>query len=266
MNSFTLVILCQYYQMQKKLEVFTLDSVSSFYKKLDKINLSSIEEKSLKLQKLCFDKSIKIVTFIDPNYPIALSFFEKEYPFIFYKGSLDLLKTKKRVCIVGSRKPFSEVIYWIESQLDSLDFNLVILSGGAQGVDQLVHKSCCLNQIKSVAVLPCSLLDIYPTSFERYISLLSETKGCVLSPIFIEEKLKKYHFYYRNKLLALLSTDVLLLQAGYKSGTMVTAHYALDYAKNIFVLPQFPNSNTIGGLNLIKEGAQLITNFEEILC
>jgi DNA processing protein len=138
----------------------------------------------------------------------------------------------------------------------------------AYGIDSIAHKCALDYKLKTIA-FPGSGLDesvIYPrTNFNLAVQIL-ESGGTLISEFSNKTEATPWTFPKRNRLMAGISDAVLIIEAGQKSGTMITSRLALDYNRNVFVVPgSIFNSNSVGTNNLIKEGATPITNSTDIL-
>jgi DNA processing protein len=188
-------------------------------------------------------------------------------PLVFsYLGSPVWLQEK--IAIVGSRQPSQKSLWWMRKELKDILFKLsaVSVSGGAIGIDQWVHHASTeLNQ-PTIAVLPSGLKNIYPKSFHSLIPKILADGGCLLSEFSDTEVVRKYHFSYRNRLIAALGKVSLIVEAKEKSGSLITAHRALEMGKDVFVVPGHPLDDSFkGSLNLLNLGARVIANSNDVI-
>ena len=172
-----------------------------------------------------------------------------------------------RLGIVGSREIDHFSRRWMNNHLSQLidNPNLVTISGGARGVDELSHRISLRHCSPTVMVLPSGILNPYPKSrWDDYSSII-ETGGCIISEFPLEKPVRKYHFLQRNRLIAALSQVLLVVQAGVPSGTLISAKWAMDLSRQVAVLPSFPGDPLFSGnLKLIFEGAQPIRDYEDL--
>lgn len=183
-------------------------------------------------------------------------------PFVlFYQGNINLL-TKRKIAIVGSRN-YSEYGAMITKKIvNKLSGSWVIVSGMAKGIDKIAHQQA--NQLgNSIGVLGCGIDRIYPKeNSELYKDmrnnqlLISEYPQDILP--------RRYHFPFRNRLIAALGESLIVTEAGMQSGTMLTVNEAIELNKEVYVVPH-PLTDQESGCNyLIKQGANVLTCIEDI--
>jgi len=214
-------------------------------------------------KKILNQRGFKTLYFGHVDYPEAFRHLEFPPWVVTYYGNLDLLNSSNLISVVGSRRPDPEAEYWLSESIKKLSKETVLVSGGAIGVDQTVHKAALLNGLGTVVVLPVGITKIYPKSLRPILDAYikdRKDKLLILSQFSPRKPIVKSSFYPRNYVLASLSSKVLVLQAEERSGTMVTAKYALDMGKELYTLPASPWDNRYSGnLKLLESGAyQLI--------
>ncbi|MEI6480896.1 MAG: DNA-processing protein DprA [Candidatus Saccharibacteria bacterium] len=188
---------------------------------------------------------------------------------LFYLGDsfLELLD-KPCVAIVGSRKvsPYGS---FVTTQLatELARAGVVIISGLALGVDSIAHHAAVKAGGKTIAVLPCGLDTIYPASHRNLAKQILQNGGALVSEYDIGGGTpQKYQFIARNRIIAALSQVVLLTEAAAKSGSLHTAHFALELGIDVVAVPGNITSPTSAGTNgLLKVGAQPVTDTADIL-
>ena len=202
------------------------------------------------------------VTYGEPEYPPI--FYQLRYPpwILYYRGDLKLTE-QLTTGIVGSRNACRYALGMTERCCRVLN-NEVIVSGLARGIDGAAHRSALRYSLGTVGVAGCGLDVCYPREnanlyrqLARSQLLLSEyPPGC--APL-------KHHFPWRNRLIAVLSQRILVMQAGYHSGTMCTVNEALELGREIFCLP-YPAMDPEGeGCNLlISQGAEILQDPQEL--
>ena len=201
-------------------------------------------------------KTENVLTILDDAYPETLKYL-KYPPFVlYYKGDLKLLENEK-IAVVGSRNPCA---YALEATRALIKANRdkTVISGMAKGIDACAH----LNASKTIGILGCGIDYIYPRCNSGLFSKIEE-EGLLLSEYPDHVKPLSFHFPFRNRLIAALSTKVYIMQSDIKSGTMTTVHAALELGKEIGVLP-YDVFHPKGRNNnqLIYEGAQPISHEE----
>ncbi|MDX2231253.1 MAG: DNA-processing protein DprA [Leptolyngbyaceae cyanobacterium bins.349] len=205
----------------------------------------------------------------DSAYPRLLLELPDPPPVLYYQGIPDLDElagVKPMVAIVGTRSPSDYGKRWTRRLTELLTQNgFTIVSGLAEGIDTEAHRSCLAQAGRTIAVLGCGTDVIYPWSnrglYERVLQ-----SGCVLSEHPSGTKPDRIFFPRRNRIIAGLCRATLLIEAGDKSGGLITAHYANDYGREVYVLPgSLDNPKAIGCLKLINKGAHVIVDETELL-
>ena len=175
----------------------------------------------------------------------------------------------KILTIVGSRKNSS----YSKEALDYLLKNLlgekiIIISGLALGIDSLAHTGAIKNNFPTISI-PGSGLDknhLYPATNIHLSEEILESGNILISEYEDERKSELYMFPARNRIMAALADAVLIIEAGEKSGTLITARLAMEYGKNVGVIPNNIFAEGAKGSNqLLKDGAITILNEEDIL-
>lgn len=211
-------------------------------------------------------ENIKMLTETDKDYPQLL----KEIPtapyIIYIKGEIDL--NAPMISIVGSRKYTtygSQVAHAFARDLAKA--GIVVVSGMAYGIDSIAHRGALDGGGKTIAVLGNSLdeKNIYPTgntNLSREIIL----NGCLLSDYPIETPANIGSFPARNRIVAGLSLGTLIVEAGEKSGTLITANLALEFNRDVFSIPgSIFSAQSIGTNSFIRKGAKIVTSVQDIL-
>lgn len=187
--------------------------------------------------------------------------------FIYAIGNIALLD-KKLLAVVGPRKhsPYAEqVLQWLFQS--AKNYNLATISGMAMGVDTLCHNYSLENNIPTIAVLWWGLQH-YLNSPRRYqIQKIIDAGGLVLSEFKLPLEPSKYTFPQRNRIIAGLSDVVFLPEANERSGSLITANYALKMKKDLRVAPNTVFSTTSKGSNSLLSSPQVqaLTEFEVFL-
>ncbi len=173
------------------------------------------------------------------------------------------------LAVVGSRKYTSYGRDICEKLIRGLKgYPIVIVSGLALGIDSIAHRAALSAGIITLA-MPGSGLDpkvLYPSSNANLADEIVENGGCLLSEFEPMMKAELYSFPQRNRLMAGISRATLVIEAAEKSGTLITARMALDYNRDVLVVPGSVFSNTSTGTNkLLKQGATPIATSEDLL-
>lgn len=173
------------------------------------------------------------------------------------------------LCVVGSRKISPYGIRACASLLQGLTGRPVaIISGLALGTDSLAHETALRAGLPTVAVLPSSLDDasIYPSTNKHLSMQILKAGGALVSEYAGPTKAHLYMFPARNRIMAGMSKATLVVEAGEKSGTLITARLALEYNREVLCVPhEIGRDSGIGTNRLIREGATLAQNTSDIL-
>lgn len=196
----------------------------------------------------------------DKDFPERLNQKEVDPPVgLFYKGDIKLLNTDC-IAIVGTRNCShygKEMAENIAGGLVLGDFTVV--SGLASGVDAYSHAATLSSGGKTVAVLGSGLNKMSPMANYNLFLKICE-KGLVVSEYLPNEEGTKYSFPERNRIISGLSMGVVVVEAGLKSGSLITADFANEQGREIFAVPgNVTNPKSIGTNELIRSGATLIT-------
>ncbi len=207
------------------------------------------------------------LTLKNSDFPEILKQISQPPKELFVLGELAPLLAMPRVAIVGSRKVTPYGRYVTQKLAAELAASgVVIVSGLALGVDSIAHEACIQAGGKTLAVLPTSLDNIYPSSHRQLARRILETGGALLSEYEANMPGLKHNFIQRNRLVSGISDGVLITEAATKSGTLHTANFALDQGKTVMAVPGNITSETSGGTNsLLKSGAIMVTEVEDIL-
>jgi DNA processing protein len=175
--------------------------------------------------------------------------------------------TQDKIAIVGSRHPSQKTLWWLRKELGTVlsKYNLVSVSGGAIGVDQLAHQTSVDLKMPTIAILPSGIRNIYPKNFTSLSEDILNNGGCLLSEFQDQLSVYKHHFSHRNRLIAALGKVSIIVEAREKSGTSMTAHRALEMGKDLFVVPGHPLDESFhGSLQLLKMGAHIMTESADL--
>lgn len=225
-------------------------------------------KKSEKAKKECLSLNIKTTFPFHHDYPESLLKMEKPPFLISWKGEL-CWKDHFLFSVVGSRRPYQDTLIWMDIHLSSFlkrrKDKISIMSGGARGVDQKAHVLCLASQKPTLCFLPCGINNYYPSDLKNWETPIREGGGAFISVFPMSAPMRKAHFHTRNKVLAFLSQLILIAQAQLRSGTMVTARYALHAGTNIAVLPGSPlYTGYRGNLSLINDGGFMIRDYLDL--
>jgi DNA processing protein len=192
----------------------------------------------------------------------VLSFMKKYPQTLQYSGNLDLLKRKK-ISIVGSRKPSQ----YTKMMTHNLSFALskagfCIVSGGAMGVDAIAHNGA--KSSNTIAVLPNGLNHKYPAINKNLLSSI-EKDGLLLSQFDDDFKATSWSFVIRNELVVALGDILIVSEAELGSGSMRSIEFALEMGKKIYVLPHRVGESSATNRLLMDNDAEAIYDIEKFV-
>lgn len=204
------------------------------------------------------DMGITVLAYDEPEYPSSLRKIPDFPVLLFVKGDLSLLKMNM-VTIVGTRRMTGYGKKVTEDIVTSLK-NVCFVSGLARGIDGEVHKNCLKNNIATIAVTAGGFGDGFPVANGKLFEKICE-EGLVISEFPPGRQIVKGMFPMRNRILAGLSTSTIVVESGMNGGSMITAHLAMEYGREVFSVPGDIFSTSSQGCNfLIDEGANIAFN------
>lgn len=218
-----------------------------------------------KMLDLLMHKQISWICVLDENYPYLLRNIAHPPPILYWQGILPL--ADRTLAIIGSRKATDYADRIINALVPSLvAHDFTIISGGALGADSMAHKATMNAGGKTVAVLGSGLLKLYPATNRKLFDAIIAQGGALVSSFEPYTDPLPEHFPQRNRIIAGLSRGCLVVQAAAKSGTRITAEYALEQGRDLFAIPgAITDPLSIGCHKLIQEGAKLVTDVDDIL-
>ena len=212
------------------------------------------------------EKGIRLVLWQSPEYPARLLQIP-DHPYgLYVKGNLPD-EGKKKAAIVGARRctPYGEK-YAVDFGRALAERGVDIISGMARGIDGMGHRGALLGKGETYAVLGSGVDVCYPREhIGLYVDIL-EQGGGILSELPPGTPPYSQNFPARNRIISGLSDAVLVMEAGKKSGSLITVDLALEQGRDIYALPGPVNSSLSNGCNrLIRQGAGILLSPEELL-
>lgn len=207
-----------------------------------------------------------LITIYDETYPPLL----KETatpPYILYcQGKLPPAH-HLFISIVGSRKssPYgNRVAHQLGKELAQQD--VIIVSGGARGIDTKAHQGALQGNGKTIVVIASGIDITYPPENTTLFANIIKNDGCILSEYPFGTPPSATNFPARNRIIAGLSSGVIIVEAAAKSGALITTDFALEEGRDIFVVPGSIYSLTCQGSNaLLRNGAIALTKTEDVI-
>lgn len=215
------------------------------------------------------ENNIGVVSVLDKEYPAMWENLSGMPTVFFTRGDKSIIEkcyTNGSASIVGSRVPSRYSLYATEQFVkDLVEKDIVIVSGGALGIDARAHEAALNNKGKTILVSPCGLDLVYPYKNKHIFNSIYKS-GLVMSEMPPGQQALKQYFPARNRLISALSDLCLVMEAGLFSGTLHTASFSADFGRDVFVLPNnIYVENCHGGLKLLQDGAEVLINSEDVI-
>ena len=204
------------------------------------------------------------VLYTQDTYPDRLREIPDPPILLYTLGDISVLQ-RPCLAVVGSRQCTSYARRMATRLCSDLArAGLTLVSGFAQGVDRIAHETGCREHGSTIAVLGTGLDIVYPAS-NRDIWEPVASSGVIVTEFAPQTLPEAKHFPYRNRIISGLSLGVLVVQAAAKSGSLITAHCALEHNREVFAVPGPVGSGYEGCHELIQSGAKLVQGYEDIL-
>lgn len=207
----------------------------------------------------------RIIAQNDKEYPEPL-FHIHDPPLALYVLGRIEPRDKRSIAVVGSRR----ATHYGRESAERLSFQLAqvgftVVSGLARGIDTAAHRGALKGKGRTIAVLGGALDALYPPENEGLAKEIAES-GAVLSEFPLGRQPDKTTFPMRNRIISGLSMGVLVVEAGVKSGALITVNQALDQGRSVFAVPgRIDSPASAGSHYVLKEGARLVENVDDIL-
>ena len=213
---------------------------------------------------LLLHRSCKIITMNDKDYPFLLLQIPDPPPFLYVFGRLE--NTINNIALVGSRKATSYGIITAKRLgMELASRSITVVSGMANGIDTAAHVGAIEGKGRTIAVLGSGLERIYPAKNKKLFAMISEN-GAVISEFPLTAEPEPRNFPIRNRIISGLCLGTVVVEAAKRSGSLITARLAAEQNREVFAVPGSINSfASTGSHALIKQGAKLIENVEDIL-
>ncbi len=208
---------------------------------------------------------ICIINIEDARYPPSLKQIYDPPPVLYFKGTLTRLDNLA-IAIVGSRRCS------LYGQQQASQFahllaaaGFTIISGMARGIDTAAHQGALSAQGRTIAVQGCGLANIFPPENNKLFDLISKSGACLSELPLVYEPLSE-NFPARNRIIAGMSLATIVVEAGYRSGAIITAKCAIEYNREVMAVPgKIDSPLSKGPHSLIKDGAKLIESVEDVM-
>ncbi len=219
-------------------------------------------------QKLISKAGVNVITKDDDEYPPLLREIVDSPMCLYIRGKCSILQSLQRsIALVGSRRTTHYGIKMAELlSTAAVAAQWIVVSGLARGIDTVSHEAVVKMRGCTVAVLGSGLGQIYPQQNLDLAHRIVETGGAVITELPMLFRPDKRTFPMRNRIISGMTQGTVVVEAGYRSGSLITAHQALDQNRLVFAVPGRADSPQSKGCHqLIKEGAKLVETFQDVL-
>lgn len=203
----------------------------------------------------------------DPDYPSLLKGISGAPKQLFWKGAWDEEIFKHCLAVVGSRRMTTYGKKITEQLVGEIAAaGVTVVSGFMYGIDATAHRAALRVGGRTIAVMPCGIDLIHPDYQKDLYEEILQNKGLILSEFEGIFQPTLWTYPKRNRIVAGLCQATLVVEAGEKSGSLITAHFAKKYARKVFVVPgPLTSSVSTGIIQLIRDGASVVGSAKDIL-
>lgn len=200
----------------------------------------------------------------DQGYPALLREIPDMPPVLYYRGQLPIWEPA--IAIVGTRRASSYGLRWAKKLgYELAQAGFLVVSGLASGIDGAAHQGALESGRPTVAVVGCGVDRCYPPEHGDLHGRI-RAQGAILSEHPGYTAPERGFFPQRNRVLAGMTQATLVIEAGEKSGALITARLAVDYGREVFALPgNLDTPQAQGTLSLMNQGAQMVLGIEDLL-
>ena len=231
---------------------------------IERMDKTSIQD-AMRIIEQCNKSKIQLIKYDDAIYPDTLKTICNPPMVLYVKGSLPDFDNTPVISIVGPRKVSEfgkKAAYSLGYRLGKAGFTVV--SGGAVGSDTYAHIGALKAQGKTVLVMGCGFNVSYLEE-NRALREHIENNGCLISEYPPDTPITRYTFPVRNRLISALSLGTVVVEAGARSGALLTANHAIEQGRDVFVIPGNPNAQEYKGSNaLLRDGAKPLLDAGDI--
>lgn len=249
------------------LDIEELHNCNCLEEKIIKELLNIEYRKNLKRYLEYMEKyGISMVTCYDSDYPKKLRNIQNRPIVLFYKGDISIVD-EYSIAIVGSRNCSDygrKCADFISNEIAIR--KICIVSGLAIGIDSIGHIAALNNKSNTIAIIGNGLDNIYPSKNKKLAESIIKNGGLIISEFVVGTKPFKQNFPRRNRIISGLSDSVIVIEGSKKSGSLITAGYAIEQGKEVFAVPgSIFSPNSEGTNELIKDGANLLTSTDDVI-
>ena len=212
--------------------------------------------------------NIQVITRESPMYPSSLLEIYHSPMVLYGRGNIEVLTSmEKSIAMVGARKCSTygvQVARYFGRALSNM--GVIIVSGGAMGIDRASHEGALQGQTPTVAVMGCGLNVVYPRSNRSLFLEILDNEGLLLSEYGPHIQAKAHHFPLRNRIISGMTRGTIVVEAKASSGSLITADMAINEGRDVFTIPGNVLTHTCDGNHwLIQQGATVLTDPEQVI-
>lgn len=213
----------------------------------------------------CDENNTALITHLDDRYPSLLKEIPRAPPYLFVQGSIELLNAPQ-IALVGSRSSSRNGMENAHSMAGALvGKGFAVTSGLALGIDSRAHCGALDNHGQTLAVIGTGIDSVYPYRNRDLAARILSNGGAIVSEFPLGTKPVPQNFPRRNRVISGLSLGTVVIEAAIKSGSLITARYAIEQNREVFAMPGSLHSPLSKGCHaLIKQGAVLVETVEDV--
>ena len=222
-------------------------------------------ERAVRLVAIAASGGIEAVAWSDSRYPRQLAALDDPPPVVWLKGDAAIL-ARPSVAIVGSRAASPYAVAVAERlACDISGCGVAVVSGCARGVDAAAHRGALGGEGATIAVLGSGVDVVYPAEHRELAASIAKS-GAVVSELPPGAPPRRHHFPQRNRLISGLARAVVVVEAGARSGSLITARCAAEQGREVMAVPgNVLSGRSAGGHALIRDGAAIVETADDIL-
>ncbi|MGN0145356.1 MAG: DNA-processing protein DprA [Clostridium sp.] len=236
-----------------------------FAEKIKKINKKDLYDKVCTTEERLYREGIGFISYANPLYREKLGRISEAPYFLFYKGNIEVINNYS-IGVVGARKcsNYGMAVTKVLTK-ELITNNITLISGGARGVDSIAHKTALENGGINICVLGCGIDKVYPAENRKLFSQIQE-EGAVISEFMLGTPPLKSNFPRRNRIISGLSGGIIVTEASKKSGSLITANFALKKGVKVMAVPGSIFYEGARGTNELikKDGVEICSGPEDL--
>ena len=212
-------------------------------------------------------RGLGVVGSNEAEYPEWLGRIFDPPPVLFVRGTLVPGEGERAVAVVGARAATPQGLAFARALgRDLAEAGATVVSGLARGIDTAAHRGALEAGGRTVAVLGSGLERVYPDENQDLAATIAARGGAVISEFPLDARPRKEHFPRRNRVIAGWGHGVVVVEAGERSGALITARLAGEEGREVMAVPGHPTSPTSAGANaLLRDGATLVRHAGDVL-